>query len=229
MRMINDTKVFDRRDNTFLLSNRKIAERYKMGSSTVDRLFRVLGKHSLIKKVKNQLSSDKFVIMLSPKFLFISYTNSDRWIIGALWELENIKEVYQWSDLCRELACFIDPNTGEVKTFNWYEIDCRANQYTSFDRCYRKHTKSVYINEEDNNSPLYYRLNELDNNLLVSYDYEWFNTINGLSDYTYPSIGRCSFKVKSPLNIYGIKLEYNKEITECIQEMIDSGLIIAGR
>lgn len=228
--MINDTKVFDRRDNTFLLSNRKIADRYKMGSSTVDRLFRVLGKHNLIKKVKNQLSNDKLVTMLSPKFLFISYTNSDRWITGALWELEDIKEVYKWSDLCKSLACFINPTTGEVKPFNWYDIECRADQYTCFDRCYRKHTKSLYIdNKEDKDSTQHYRLNELDSNQWNDQDYQWFNDINSHSDFDYPILTSHNFKVRSPLNIYGIKLNYSEEVTRCIREMIDSGLITAGR
>lgn len=235
MTVVNHNKLFDRRDNTFLLSNRKIADKLKVSSSTIDRLFRTLKKHNLVKKVINGSynidgsSNSKPAVMLSPRFLFISYTNSDRWFIGALWTLEHIKKVYDWSKLCRELNCFICPDTGEIKPFNWYEIDNKANYYTSFDRCYRKKSKCVYSTNEDENNSLYYRLDELNSSLLHEYDYEWFDTVNSVSSWNYKPTNKDTFKPKTSLNICTVKLEYDPRITECIQEMIKSGLITARR
>ncbi|MCP3681993.1 MAG: hypothetical protein GY861_04810, partial [bacterium] len=191
MQIINNNRLFDRRDNTFLKSNREAAKTLKVSSSTVDRLFRVLKQHGLINKVRNQLynkqgeENKKLVEMLSPRFLFISYTPSDRWIVGALWELKDIQEVYKWRLLCEELNCYINPLTGEVKDFNWYEIECRAQQYTAFDRCYRKGSKCKYMNDDVENQSQHYTLNEADCSGLTTYDYLWLDSLNGWSALPY--------------------------------------------
>ena len=188
--IMNNTKTFDRRDNTFLLSNRKIAEKLKISSSTVDRLLRVLKKHDLIREVRNQSytkegkENKNKVVMLSPKFLFISYTQSDRWMIGALWELKDIQKVYKWGKLCRELNCYIDPLTGEQKDFNWWMIDCKANQYTCFDRCYRKQSKEVHHNDDENNTQ-YYNLKDSEMIETTQQDQQWFSGINKQSGFNY--------------------------------------------
>lgn len=207
MSIINNTKCFDRRDNTFLLSNRSIASKLHISASTVDRLFRTLSKHRLVKMVTNQLLTKDKVTMLSPKFIFISYNNSDRWIIGALWELEDLSKVYQWRDLCEDLTCFIDPVTGEVKTFNWYEITLKANQYTAFDRCYRNKSKCVYNSDcANDNSSQHYNIEELNTNKLLLDDIQWFNNINSFSDHNYATLDFSSFKPRQPINIYSIKI-----------------------
>lgn len=180
MIIINNNRCFDKRDNTFLLSNRKIAGKVSVSPSKVDRLFRTLRKHNLIKTVINSCynidgsRNNRPVTMLSPKFLFISYTKSDRWFIGALWTLEHVKSVYEWSRLCRELNCFICPDTGEIKPFNWYKIDKKANYYTCFDRCYRKGSKEEFINYEDINSSQYYRLQDVE----ILTDYVYYKYMN---------------------------------------------------
>lgn len=182
MQLINNNKCFDKRDNTFSLSNRKLADKVGVSPSKVDRLFRTLSKHHLVKKVINkQYNNDgslnvKPVYMLSPKFLFISYTKSDRWFIGALWALEHIKKVYEWSKLCRDLNCFICPATGEMKPFNWYKIDKKANYYTAFDRCYRKGSKEEFLNYDDLNSSQYYSLKEAE--ILNDYVYYKYMSYN---------------------------------------------------
>lgn len=191
--IMNNTKVFDKRDNTFLLSNRKIAKKIGVSDSTINRLMRVLSKHNLIKKVINSSytkegkKNTNKVIMLSPKFLFISYTKSDRWWCGALFELEDINKVYQWSDNCRALNCFIDPTTGEQKPFNWWLIDCKANQYTCFDRCYRKKSKEIYYSDDENNTQ-YYSLKDSDIDGLTLYDSQWLSSINKQSDFNYKGV-----------------------------------------
>lgn len=180
IQLVNNNKCFDRRDNTFLLSNRKLADNVGVSPSKMDRLFRILNKHNLVKKVINKTyNSDgslnvKPVVMLSPKFLFISYTNSDRWFIGSLWTLEHIKKVYEWASLCRELNCFICPDTGEMKPFNWYKIDKKANYYTAFDKCYRKESKEGFINYDDIDSSQYYSLKEAE----ILNDYVYYKYMN---------------------------------------------------
>lgn len=233
MQLVNNNKCFDRRDNTFLLSNRKLADKVGVSPSKVDRLFRTLNKHNLVKKVINKTYNSngslnvKPVAMLSPKFLFISYTRSDRWFIGALWTLEHIKKVYEWSSLCRDLNCFICPDTGEMKPFNWYDIDRKANYYTSFDRCYRKKSKQIYNDYENEYQSQHYNLVDVDCYDLTTYDYIWIDSLVGWSDLPYNR--NMQFYTKSPKNINSIKLEYDPRITECIQEMIKSGLITATR
>ncbi|CAM0110590.1 hypothetical protein VPH5P1C_0154 [Vibrio phage 5P1c] len=196
MQIVNNNKLFDRRDNTFLLSNRKMAGKLKVGSSTVDRLFRVLKKHELVRIVRNQSytkggkeskESKTLVVMLSPKFLFISYTKSDRWMIGALWELRDLREVYQWGKLCRELNCYISPATGELKPFNWWMIDCKANQYTCFDRCYRKKSKEVHHSDDESNTQ-YYSLKDSEIEELTQYDRQWLSSINNQSTFNYRGV-----------------------------------------
>lgn len=146
----------------------------------------------------------ELVYMLSPKYLFISYTKSDRWIIGALWELREIQDVYKWSRLCRELNCHIDPLTGEMRGFNWYKIDCRANQYTSFDRCYRKGSKCRYSVDDIENYTQYHTLGELSCHDLTTYDYLWIDSLVGWSGLPYNR--NMKFNVKSVINVYDVKI-----------------------
>lgn len=212
MQIINNNRCFDRRDNTFLLSNRKLADKVEVSSSKVDRLFRTLNNHKLVKKVINKMyntdgsSNVKSVVMLSPKFLFISYTKSDRWFIGTLWELRDIKRVYEWSRVCRELNGFVDAGTGEIKPFNWYEIDRKADQYTGFDRCYRKRSRCIYNKEDGQDSSQFYNYDELNINKLNDTDLNWINSINKASEFNYPRLDLGSFKSKQVNNIYDIKL-----------------------
>ena len=148
--IINDTKCFDRRDNTFLLSNRKLATRLSISPSKVDQLFREMRNKGLVKKVR---SVDQGIIksivkvvplynMLDPKFLFISYTKSDIFISCALWDLECIGLVREWRGLCKRFNCYIDPIHGDMSEFNWYYIERIANGYQWFDRCYRKGSRT---------------------------------------------------------------------------------------
>lgn len=225
--LVSNSKCFDIRDNTFLLSNRKMADKIKVSPSSIDRLIRKLRKSDLVRDViPYSLTRDNY-LMLSPKFLFNSYTKSDRWLIGALYDLRDILKVREWSRLCRELNCFIDCTTGEIKRFNWYDIDNKANYYTCFDRCYRKSTKIKHSTLKDENNSSYYKLDELKGNTLHNYDYDWINLINEESPFNYKPISKDSFKTISPLNINTIKLDYDGRITECIQDMIRSGLITA--
>lgn len=219
MIIINNNKCFDRRDNTFLLSNRKIAVKIGVSASKVDQLFRVLSKEDLVRKVNPFLSCDDVYRMLSPQYMFISYNKYDRWIIGALWELGSMSEVHRWHNLCKELNCRIDPCTGEVKAFNWWYIEQKAEQYTLYDRCYRKGSSQVLARElEDENNSQYYSLCDVDCHDLTTYDYLWFDSIVSYSELPYNR--NMKFHTITPKNINTVKLEFDPQITIDIHNIL---------
>ena len=152
IKIINNTKCFDRRDNTVLLNNRQIANKLTISPSSVDQLFRELKKMGLVKMVRSVedvvhlgvVSTAPLCRMLDPKFLFISYTKSDIFITVALWDLEDIVKVREWRGLCKRFNYHIDSATGEMTDFNWYYMERIANSYRFTDRCYRKGSKSPH-------------------------------------------------------------------------------------
>lgn len=211
LKIMNDWRLFDKRDNTFLVSNRKIASRLSLGSSTVDRLMRVLKKNDLLREVlstsytKEGLLNKSKVLMLSPKFLFISYTKTDRWLLGGLWELRDISLVYKWRRTCSDLCCYIDPITGEMLDFNWYLIERKANQYTSFDRCHRTSSKDIYHSNDVEIDSQYYSLRELDCTELSVADYDWITDINKDSNFVYNK--ELDFNTKTINSVYDVRLK----------------------
>lgn len=204
MRIVNNNRLFDRKDNTFKVSNRKASKALNVSPSKVDRLFRVLRQSDLVRDVR--LYNGCVVPMLSPRFLFISYSRFDRWITAALFELTSYANVRQWREHCRSLNAMIDPETGEVKVFNWYYIDAKADQYSCLDRCYRKGTKETYYVEEDPDTAQNYNVNDVKTDPVSEDDLTWFNTINKKSDYHYPLIDRRAFKVVPLLSVYSVKM-----------------------
>lgn len=164
--IINCNKCFDRRDNTFLLSNRKIARFINCSPSKVDQLFRLLKDKDLVRYKQvtehQQINNNR---MLDPSFLFISYTRSDYWITLAIYHLASLEKVRKWRKTCLELDSMIDPRYGNLIPFNWFKTRLRASQYNSFDRCYKKGFSSL--------------LHDLDmSGDLNLYDLEWFRMIN---------------------------------------------------
>lgn len=212
LRIVNNNKCFDKRDNIFLLSNRKIADRLKVSNSSIDRLFRRLKSLDLVRQVKPFLSSKDTYRMLSPRYLFISYNKIDRWMIATLYELKDLESVYKWHDLCKELNCYIDPLTGEVLDFNWWYIEQVANRYTSFDRCYRKNSLQVLGSDlKDDNNSQYYSKSDLNMSWILDKDLEWFNDINYHSDFSYPTITRELFRTKNNMSIYSVNLQRDQD------------------
>jgi hypothetical protein len=208
--IVNNSKCFDRRDNTFLLSNRSISDRLNCSPSKVDQLFRVLKNKQLVKGILISNYSDKLVRMLDPRFLFISYTKTDRYYYYVLYQLGDVKSADRWRLDCRFLNGFIDINTGELKTFNWYYIDNIAKSYSRFDRCYRKNTKEIELTKSksdnyDNDSQMY-TIDSLGIKEVIQKDLDWLNDINYHSKYDYPLLTLGRLSIKTPLSIYTVKL-----------------------
>lgn len=184
--IVNCNKCFDRRDNSFLLSNRKIADRLKVSASKVDQLFRVLRKHNLIKKVYNLRMQSKVVTMLSPRFFWISWTKTDRYYYDVLYNLGCVVLADQWRKTCRLYGAYVDIHSGEIDdSFTWYYIDETAQRYTCFDRCYRKGFTSETI-EDDESYSQRYDIGDADSNQLTDHDHSWFDKINVCSEFDYP-------------------------------------------
>lgn len=170
MRIINDNRLFDRRDNTFLQSNRKIACRLKCSPSKVDQLFRVLSKNGLVKtNIKTLMwQTDKpcRYKMLDPYFLWISYSKLDKYYHKMLYQTESLESVNKWRNVCKELDCIINPLTGEMLHYlNWTKHHLKESEYTCFDRCYRRGYSSQLIDLEMDGQ-------------LSDHDIEWFKLIN---------------------------------------------------
>jgi hypothetical protein len=208
--IVNNSKCFDRRDNTFLLSNRSIAGKLNCSPSKVDQLFRVMKEKMLVKNVTSSNYNSTFVRMLDPRFLFISHTKTDRFYYYVLYQFGDVKRADNWRLDCRGLNGFIDINTGELKAFNWYYIDNIAKSYSRFDRCYRKHTKEIELNKSksDNceNDPQMYTVDNLSIKAVIQKDLDWLNDINSHSKYNYPLLTLERLSIKTPLSIYSVKL-----------------------
>ncbi len=224
--VVNCTKCFDKRDNSFLLSNRKLADRLKVSASQVDQLFRVLGKHGLIKKVLNthQVLCSKTgggkvntvkVRMLSPKFLWISMTKTDRFYYSKLFDLGCVVLADQWRKTCREVAGFVDIDTGEIAdSFTWHKVDELAESYSCWDRCYRKGVTNETI-KEDYNTSQQYCIKDSDKVPLTLQDVEWIKVINSESAYHYPRIaGNLRSNKPRVKNMYLVDIYHNRRFDD---------------
>lgn len=205
-RIINHTKCFDRRDNSILLSNRDIAKVLKVSASSIDQVFRVLSKEGLLKKVKvtrtvidkqGKVKDAVPLRVVSPRFIWISYTKLDRSVYVALFDLECLDKLDMWWKACKDEQILIDTETGEIREFNWYYAESIANRYTCFDRCYRKVDSLVSV-KENNNSNQHHELSESNLDGLTLQDKIWFDKINEDSSYHY-STATVQSKVKGPL------------------------------
>ncbi|QXN60068.1 hypothetical protein KUA24_1 [Vibrio phage HNL01] len=206
MKVVNNTKCFDRKDNTFLLSNRKIAERLRVSASGVDQLFRVLKKEGLLKGVVTSYMNTKPVKMLSPRFLWISYTKTDRYYCSVLYKLGCVQLADEWRLLCRELGGYVDVNTGEINfDFTWHYIDEIASRYTCWDVCYRRQDSKVSLDDHEDSSQGY-NLKELGLEEVTLKDMQWFEEVNKGSKFVYPKelSMNCKPKFKS---MYVVPLE----------------------
>lgn len=208
--LVNSPKCFDRKDNTFLLSNRKLADIVSVSASSIDQLFRILKKHNLIKTLHTvHMESDKpskAYRMLSPRFLWISYIKTDRYYYSALYELESVEKADTWRKVCRNLGGLVDVHTGEIDdSFTWHFIDSIAERYTCWDKCYRRDDTQVTV-DEDQHSPQGYNLRDADLDGLTLYDRQWFEMVNSESEYNYPD--KLKFNHKKRVNsMYSVGLK----------------------
>jgi hypothetical protein len=110
VRVFNHSKCFDKRDNTFKVSNRKIAQYLGVSPSSIDRLMRALHHLNLIKVVNNIIQED---IMLKPEFLH-KKPRINFWFNKGLYHLEDFNRALDWVDVCWSIGKIISPETGEV-------------------------------------------------------------------------------------------------------------------
>lgn len=128
-------KLFNKRDNTFIQSNRGIAKALGVPPSSVDRLFRVCKEKGLIKLVTDNQGIDRW--MLNPSFLW--YNNrEEKPLARFMFSLGSYDAAILWRKECERLGMYIDPLTGEAWDFNWSPINAYAQSYQSWDFNWRK-------------------------------------------------------------------------------------------
>lgn len=178
MRIINNKWCFDKRDNTFKLSNRKMAGRLKVSASSVDQLIRVLNTQKLLATItvstlhhRGHPEVEKRR-MLSPIFMWW-YHKYEKWTAIAWWHLKTFEAVKEWRKMCRELDCYVDPETGEMFDFNWWWVTFKADRYNCFDRCWRSEDDTPKGRTEEQG----YRLEECSLPPLTQYDKYWIGSI----------------------------------------------------
>lgn len=111
IRIFRSKKCFDQKDNTFKLSNRKIATHLKVAPSSVDQLMRTLSKRELTRYVTTLIDT---VLMLKPELLF-KKPRRNYWYAKGLWFFRDHDKTIQWIDLCWYYYRFVDFTTGEMK------------------------------------------------------------------------------------------------------------------
>lgn len=147
-RIIADRRSFDKKDNTFLLSNRQIAKRINVSPSYIDQLMRTLKQLNLIKPIINIFGDS--VIMLDPEYLFFNVKEEKPFNI-ALFQLGSHDMALQWRDYCRLYNVVINARTNKQMKIRRCDIDSYSASYSMFDRCYRPMNKhqSDMINSND--------------------------------------------------------------------------------
>lgn len=129
-------KLFNKRDNTFLHSNRYIAKQLDIPASSVDRLFRICRDKGLISDVID--NTGVLRPMLNPAFLWYR-KREERPLASFIFKLGSYEKAINWRKVCSELGRMVDPITGEDKGYyDWVKVDEYAQSYEPWDLHYRK-------------------------------------------------------------------------------------------
>lgn len=143
--IIQNVKCFDKKDNTFLLSNRDMAADIGVSASSVDRLFRDLRSKDLVRMIINIF--DKSVWMLDPEYLFYNAREEKPFNI-AMFQLGSHEYASQWRDWSIENNIVTNVRTGKPFRMSRARIYDYASRYSMFDRCYRKGQRISPTSEE---------------------------------------------------------------------------------
>ncbi|ENM2832903.1 replication/maintenance protein RepL [Vibrio cholerae] len=112
--MFNNPKIFNKDDNTFLVTSRDIAKELGLSShTTVVRQQKRLKELELAKPIK--CFNGQEVLMISPWF-YCKAQPQDRLFIEAIYTLGSYKKALDLDLLQREVGYNIDPQTGMLTT-----------------------------------------------------------------------------------------------------------------
>lgn len=140
--IVHNVKCFDKKDNTFLLSNRCMAANIGVGASSIDRLFRVMRSKDLVRMIINIF--DQSVRMLDPEYLFYNAREEKPFNI-AMFQLGSHEYASQWRDWSIDNNIVTNVRTGKPFRMSRARICDYAGRYSMFDRCYRKEQKIAAI------------------------------------------------------------------------------------
>lgn len=141
MRIVNSRVCFDKRDNCFQLSQRKIAKHLKLSNTTIDRLFQLLKDKQLTATVAD--SHDKQRVMLSPLFLFLGDSHNKFFMINQFFLRSAIAA---WLHVlhCEKIGFIVNCLTGEIiRPYNNELQHIWRNGYNSNDRTKRRDKQTL--------------------------------------------------------------------------------------
>lgn len=136
--IVHNVKCFDKKDNTFLLSNRATAKVLGVSRDSVDRLFRDMKDKDLVRVVANIF--DQSVWMLDPEYLFYNAREEKPFNI-AMFQLGGHEYASQWREWSIENNIVTNVRTGKPFRMSRARVYDYASRYSMFDRCYRKGQK----------------------------------------------------------------------------------------
>lgn len=140
--IVHNVKCFDKKDNTFLLSNRSAAKVLGVSRDSVDRLFIDMKSKDLVRMIINIF--DQSARMLDPEYLFYNAREEKPFNI-AMFQLGSHEYASQWRDWSIENNIVTNVRTGKPFRMSRARICDYAGRYSMFDRCYRKGQKIVAI------------------------------------------------------------------------------------
>jgi len=141
--IVKNNHCFDRKDNTFKLSNRATAKRLGITIYSVNTLMNNLKERGLTKIVTTSLSNQ---LMLNPSFLFRKPRKNYYWYSRGLWYYESHKETIEWINFCWEHGKLIEPSTGEILNKNLHYV---FYPHRNFKSGYKEFILNIEINHPE--------------------------------------------------------------------------------
>lgn len=147
IRIVNSRACFDKRDNCFQLSQRKIAKHIKEPLTNIQRLFVKLKDNNLTANVIDAHDTTK--VMLNPYYLYIGHPNNKEFNI-AQYDLRSAIAAWHYIMLCESIGWIVNGVTGELirpynneRQYNW------RNGYHSNDRTKRRDNLDKKVTAKD--------------------------------------------------------------------------------
>lgn len=111
LKIVNNPKCFDKKDNTFKISNRGISKEVNVAPDTINRLMIDIKIRGLVRVIDNIYNHK--VYMLNPAYLCSGLPSFEYWFCKAMFHLGGHSQALDWVTSCWRLGSLIDPDTKE--------------------------------------------------------------------------------------------------------------------
>lgn len=146
MRIMNNTKVFDKNDNCLQVSVRSVEKLTGIPKSTVNRLFKDMAIEGLAATTVDIAGEKR--LMINPAFVYF-HTFYDKRFHRAMFVLGSHKKAVEWLELCRGHSRLYNPSTGEdIGHFDTARDMTYANSYGNKDKD-KIHQRDGYVSYAD--------------------------------------------------------------------------------